>query len=84
MRTKLLRPLDNKVFYQITLKCVGSERTLTEWAVDDAQLFREELKRCYEDLITVVVDQVFLEYPFPPRRPTGVPDASTSDEHTVE
>jgi hypothetical protein len=40
----------------------GRARKFTAWAANDAKLFREELKRCYGELSTTVIDQLIARH----------------------
>ena len=64
-RVKLIRLMDGTVTYSRLYFSQSERRNYSEWADDDAQLFREALDRGYQGLIEKIVDDLFLVYPFP-------------------
>lgn len=61
-RATLLRGDDGREIYSCPVHYRGRARKFTAWAANDAKLFREELKRCYGELSTTVIDQLIARH----------------------
>ncbi len=48
--------------YHTRVEFIGAAHTFTEWAADDARLFRAETERALDRLAEKIVDEVFLLY----------------------
>jgi hypothetical protein len=57
-RATLFRVSDHVELYSCPVHYRGEKRKFTKWAANDARLFRQELKRCYHDVSTTMVDQL--------------------------
>jgi hypothetical protein len=57
-RATLLRADDGREVYSCPVHYRGTARKFTDWAANDARLFREELDRCYRELSATVIDQM--------------------------
>ncbi len=62
VRTRLVRTEDGKELYRSTFQYRSIKRLFTEWAADDARLFREEFDRCYAQLAERIADVLFFLY----------------------
>ncbi len=67
-RATLLRARDGQHLYSCPVHYRSQGRKFTEWAAHDAQLFREELRKCCRDLGTAVADQLVGRGVLPPDR----------------
>lgn len=65
VRTRLISVVDDAVLYDSTLEYGGRKLTFTEWAVDEARPFREELGHAYQSLAEKIVEELFLLYDLP-------------------
>ena len=54
----LFRAEDGAELYSCPVHYRSEERQFTQWAAHDAQLFRQELQRCYQDVGASIVDQL--------------------------
>jgi hypothetical protein len=69
VHTRLIRTVDATVLYDSTLEYHGAtRRKFTEWALYNAQPFREELDHASESLAEKIVEEVFLVYYLPHER----------------
>jgi hypothetical protein len=57
-RATLSRADDGREIYSCPVQYRGTARKFTDWAANDAKLFREELDRCYRELSDTVIDQM--------------------------
>lgn len=57
-RATVFRPSDGVELYSWPIHYRSDKRKFTQWAADDARLFREELKRCQQQVAVAIVDQV--------------------------
>jgi hypothetical protein len=60
VRARLVRPKDGSVVRDEKLLYKSEKRKFTEWAADDARLFREEFDHGYQNLSDQIVDGFFL------------------------
>jgi hypothetical protein len=65
-RATALRSRDGQQLYSCPVQYRSQGRHFTEWAADDARLFREELQKCYHDLSTIMVKQLVNRGVVPP------------------
>lgn len=65
VRTKLIKVADGAVLYEHTLQYRGDKRKFTDWAINNAQPFREEFERAYQSLAEKIVEELFLLYDLP-------------------
>jgi hypothetical protein len=65
LQTRVVRTLDGAVLYEQKLEYRSARRTFTNWAANDAKLFRAEFDRCYESLAEKVVEEIFCVYDLP-------------------
>jgi len=65
-RATVLRSRDGQQLYSCPVQYRSQGRHFTEWAADDARLFREELQKCYHDLSTIMVKQLVNRGVVPP------------------
>ena len=72
-RTRLIRAQDGTEIHASTLAQNGGMRMFTEWAADDARLFREELDRGLQNLAEEIVREYFLVLPSELNLPGGSP-----------
>jgi hypothetical protein len=61
-KARLIRGSDNRVVYDRQFAYFGGERSLGEWAADNAQPLREEFERCYDTLARDIVRAIFDGY----------------------
>jgi hypothetical protein len=64
----LFRADDGAELYSCPVHYRSEERKFTQWAAHDAQLFRQELQRCYQDVGASIVDQLVARGLIPPDR----------------
>jgi len=65
---RLIRKQNNEVVIRETFICASEiERTYTEWAENDGQLFVDEFICCLPELAEKIVDDFFLVYPLSSR-----------------
>jgi len=65
---RLIRKQNNEVVISETFVCASEvERTYTEWAENDGQLFVDEFLCCLPELAEKIVDDFFLVYPLASR-----------------
>jgi hypothetical protein len=57
-RATVLRVRDGQALYSCPVHYRSQSRHFTTWAAHDAKLFREELRKCYQDLSTIIVNQL--------------------------
>jgi hypothetical protein len=62
VRTRLVRVGDVAPIYEATFEYKASARTFTEWAVNNAQPFRDGLDHAYQSLAEKIVEELFLLY----------------------
>jgi hypothetical protein len=67
-RATLLRSRDGQQLYSCPVQYRSQGRKFTEWAAQDAKLFRAELQKCYRDLSAAMVDQLVGRGVVPPDR----------------
>jgi hypothetical protein len=67
-RATLLRARDGQHLYSCPVHYRSQGRKFTEWAAHDAQLFQEELRKCYRNLGTAMTDQLVGRGVVPPDR----------------
>jgi len=60
--TRLVRVGDIAPIYEATFQYRASARTFTEWAVNNAQPFRDGLDHAYQSLAEKIVEELFLLY----------------------
>jgi len=56
----LYRVRDGVEMYRCPIKYRSKGFQFTEWAANDARLFRREMRACYEQMSQAVVDQLVL------------------------
>lgn len=61
-RTRLIKTADDSILYENELMYRSPKRKFTDWAANDAKIFKEELARCYRSLAEKVVEEIFLLY----------------------
>lgn len=72
IRTRLIQTRDGRVLNdRFVLDIEGRGRLTTEWAADNARLFRAEYARLHQSLPEVVVGELFLLYRIPPHANMG-------------
>ena len=64
-RSRLIRISDGAELYALPLEYSSGTRTFTEWAANNAQPFREELDRAYQNIAERIVELHFLRYAWP-------------------
>jgi len=57
-RARLLRVSDGQELFSGLVHYRNREHKFTEWAANDARLFRQEIEQCYRDLSRAAVDQL--------------------------
>ncbi len=62
VRTRLVQVGDATPIHEATLEYRARTRTFTEWAVNSAQPFRDELDHAYQTLAEKIVEELFLLY----------------------
>lgn len=62
VRTRLVRAKDGSELYAHTLAYAGGHYRYTEWGEGNAALFRAEIDRAVEALVSKIVEEVFLLY----------------------
>lgn len=62
VRTRLARVGDVAAIYETTFEYKASARKFTEWAVNNAQPFRDGLDHAYQSLAEKIVEELFLLY----------------------
>jgi len=72
----LIRASDGTELYAETVEYRGSSSTFTQWAADEARLFREELDRASANIAESIVGLLGL--------PPTAPDARTVPEPEVK
>jgi hypothetical protein len=65
-RATLLRSRDGQRLYSCPVQYRSQGRKFTEWAAQDAKLFRKELHKCYRDLSAAMVDRLVRRGVVPP------------------
>ncbi|MGA2866288.1 MAG: hypothetical protein ABSF95_17580 [Verrucomicrobiota bacterium] len=55
---RLLRARDGQEIYSCPIRYRSQERKFTQWAAQNAQLFRQELQSCYRELGKGIVEQL--------------------------
>lgn len=60
VRAKVIRVKDSSIIYSHTFRYEGTDQKFTDWASDNGQSFREELKQCYSKLANDIVGKLFL------------------------
>lgn len=64
-RAAVVRSRDGQQLYSCPVQYRGERRKFTEWAAQDAKLFRAELQKCYHDLGAAMVEQLVKRGAFP-------------------
>ena len=64
-RAAVVRTRDGQQLYSCPVQYRGERRKFTEWAAQDAKLFRAELQKCYHDLGAAMVEQLVSRGAFP-------------------
>jgi hypothetical protein len=67
-RATLLRTSDGRELYSCPMQYRSQVRKFKEWGAHDAELFREELRKCYHDLGAAMVEQLVGRGVVPPDR----------------
>jgi hypothetical protein len=67
-RATLLRTSDGRELYSCPMQYRSQGRKFNEWGAHDAELFREELRKCYHDLGAAMVEQLVGRGVVPPDR----------------
>ncbi len=83
-RAKLFRVKDGVVLTEGTFLYESEVYQFTEWAANDAQLFREALDSGYQTLAREIVEELFVLYRFPSTSPWVVDDGATSNDKAFE
>jgi len=59
VRASLIRVRDGRELASVPLKYQSKKRKFTEWAANDARLFREEIRRCDQTMAEEIAKEIF-------------------------
>ena len=60
VRVRLISTSDNRTLLAKDYDCSSKEYPLKEWAEHDAQIFREEIDRCYDEIAGNAVTDLYV------------------------
>jgi len=66
-RVRVFRTSDGREIYSFPVYYRSQGRHYTEWAANDARLFREELERCYRQMSRSISEQLVTRHLVAPR-----------------
>lgn len=87
VQVRLVSTMDNQELIATRFACLSKDHSFEDWALNDAQRFREEIARCYdvisENAVTELFTKDILLRPHKPRRHKSKQTVNVSSEGNV-